>query len=100
MCVCEGGMHESVDSFSSVVVHYSWFGGTACEGCVVSCEGSGCSLCFLYEGLVKPDIVFFGEMLPHRFYKLYQSDLSTCDLLVVMGTSLEVGIFGRESFQL
>ena len=39
---------------------------------------------------MKPNIVFFGEMLPHRFYELYPSDLSTCDLLVVMGTSLEV----------
>lgn len=42
---------------------------------------------------MKPDIVFFGEMLPERFYNLYQLDLSTCDLLIVMGTSLEVRIF-------
>ena len=50
-------------------------------------------LVFLVEGLVKPDIVFFGEILPRRFYELHQLDLPACDLLVVMGTSLEVCMF-------
>lgn len=43
--------------------------------------------------LVKPDIVFFGEDLPERFYLLPERDLSDCDLLIVMGTSLEVHPF-------
>ena len=38
---------------------------------------------------MKPDIVFFGENLPSRFF-MYQDDLHVCDLLVVMGTALEV----------
>jgi len=42
------------------------------------------------QGLVKPDIVFFGEDLPQRFYSLRLPDFSHCDLLIVMGTSLEV----------
>ena len=49
-----------------------------------------CSHC---KGLVKPDIVFFGENLPGRFFSLQWSDLRVCDLLVVMGTSLEVEPF-------
>ncbi|XP_077994406.1 uncharacterized protein LOC144448127 [Glandiceps talaboti] len=40
-------------------------------------------------GTVKPDIVFFGEDLPRRFY-YYLKDFPQCDLLIVMGTSLEV----------
>ena len=42
------------------------------------------------QGLVKPDIVFFGEDLPQRFHSLRLRDFSHCDLLIIMGTSLEV----------
>ena len=41
-------------------------------------------------GLVKPDIVFFGENLPSRFFSLKASDSDKTDLLVCIGTSLEV----------
>ncbi|TPX32368.1 hypothetical protein SmJEL517_g04519 [Synchytrium microbalum] len=44
-------------------------------------------------GLVKPGIVFFGEGLPERFFKLAQTDFSQCDLLIVIGTSLQVQPF-------
>ena len=43
-------------------------------------------------GLVKPDIVFFGESLPTRFFRCIP-DLKTADLLIVMGTSLQVQPF-------
>jgi NAD-dependent SIR2 family protein deacetylase len=36
---------------------------------------------------VKPDIVFFGEALPPRFFECAASDFSRCHLLIVMGTS-------------
>lgn len=42
---------------------------------------------------VKPDIVFFGEQLPQRFFRLHQSDFKMCDLLIVIGTSLNVQPF-------
>lgn len=45
---------------------------------------------YLLQGLVKPDIVFFGEDLPQRFHSLQLPDFSKCDLLIIMGTSLEV----------
>jgi NAD-dependent deacetylase sirtuin 2 len=41
-------------------------------------------------GIIKPDIVFFGELLPTRFHKLIDQDFPKCDLLIVMGTSLKV----------
>jgi len=44
-------------------------------------------------GLVKPDIVFFGEQLPERFGRLVPADFDACDLLLVMGTSLQVQPF-------
>ena len=46
-----------------------------------------------YGGLVKPDIVFFGEDLPAAFFERAAEDFPRCDLLVVMGTSLVVQPF-------
>ncbi|CAK8987690.1 unnamed protein product [Durusdinium trenchii] len=46
-----------------------------------------------HGGLVKPKIVFFGEELPKRFFELHKADLALCDLLLVMGTSLQVSPF-------
>ncbi|CAE8640245.1 unnamed protein product, partial [Polarella glacialis] len=40
-----------------------------------------------------PKIVFFGEGLPLRFQELYRADLASCDLLIVLGTSLVVQPF-------
>jgi len=49
-----------------------------------------CSSC---KGLVKPDIVFFGEGLPERFFTLMKNDFEQCDLLIIIGTSLKVQPF-------
>ncbi|CDZ96224.1 sirtuin 2 (silent mating type information regulation homolog) 2 (cerevisiae) [Phaffia rhodozyma] len=43
-------------------------------------------------GLIKPDITFYGESLPDRFFDCIR-DMSECDLLIVMGTSLKVHPF-------
>lgn len=40
-------------------------------------------------GVIKPDIVFFGERLPDEFYALLEHPPET-DLLLVLGTSLTV----------
>ena len=42
---------------------------------------------------MKPDIVFFGESLPQRFFQYMASDFSKADLLIVLGTSLTVQPF-------
>lgn len=49
--------------------------------------------CIKCNGVVKPDIVFFGEDLPRKFYVLPDKDFKECDLLIIMGTSLEVQPF-------
>ncbi|XP_056134236.1 NAD-dependent protein deacetylase sirtuin-3, mitochondrial isoform X2 [Lampris incognitus] len=48
--------------------------------------------CPTCKGVVKPDIVFFGEQLPQNFLK-YMRDFPLADLLIIMGTSLEVEPF-------
>ncbi|KAJ3430628.1 nad-dependent protein deacetylase sirtuin-2 [Anaeramoeba flamelloides] len=45
------------------------------------------------EGIIKPNITFFGEGLPEKFW-WYESDFPKADLLIVLGTSLSVLPFG------
>lgn len=49
--------------------------------------------CEACSSLVKPDIVFFGENLPARFFSAMKKDFPKCDLLIIMGTSLQVQPF-------
>nr|XP_034185859.1 NAD-dependent protein deacetylase Sirt2 isoform X3 [Osmia lignaria] len=56
------------------------------EGVVPKCEECN-------EGVVKPDIVFFGELLPERFHYLADRDFAEADLLIIMGSSLVVHPF-------
>ncbi|MDD4570067.1 MAG: NAD-dependent deacylase [Tepidanaerobacteraceae bacterium] len=46
-----------------------------------------CSLC---GNLLRPDVVLFGEALPADVWALAENDIRKCDLLIVIGTSLEV----------
>ena len=41
-------------------------------------------------GHVKPDIVFFGENLPAKFFDEAELSCLFADLLICVGTSLEV----------
>lgn len=41
-------------------------------------------------GVIKPDITFFGEPLPVKFHDCLREDVSKCDLLICIGTSLKV----------
>ena len=47
-------------------------------------------ICTKCKGKVKPDIVFFGESLPNRFHKLVKKDTKQADLMLILGTSLQV----------
>jgi NAD+-dependent protein deacetylase SIR2 len=42
-------------------------------------------------GVMKPDITFFGEHLPHKFFDALQNhDRNKVDLVIVIGTSMKV----------
>jgi NAD-dependent histone deacetylase SIR2 len=57
---------------------------------IESKEPARCGSC---AGLVKPDIVFFGEALPPAFHEARQTLPQQADLCIVMGTSLTVQPF-------
>ena len=63
-----------------------------CAGSAIAKEvGRGtiprCPTC---GSLVKPNIVFFGESLPDEFSRKWKADRAACDLLIVLGSSLQV----------
>lgn len=64
----------------------AWMKEKILEGNIPNCEECN-------EGVVKPDIVFFGEMLPERFQELADRDFVQADLLIIMGSSLVVQPF-------
>lgn len=51
-------------------------------------------------GLVKPDIVFFNESLPQKFNWMSTADMASCDLLIVLGTSLTVQPFASMNYSI
>jgi NAD-dependent deacetylase len=48
-------------------------------------------MCNLCGNLLRPDIVFFGEPLNQKTWKNAQDISSTCDIMFIIGTSLNVG---------
>ncbi|XP_063800745.1 NAD-dependent protein deacetylase sirtuin-3-like isoform X1 [Pseudophryne corroboree] len=82
---------EAHGSFSSstCTMCLKEYPGKTFSDAVLESQVPRCSSC---GGLIKPDIVFFGEQLPSRFL-LHLTDFPQADLLIVMGTSLEVEPF-------
>lgn len=72
---------------------------TNCSDGKLNAEGQVIPWCLCDKpdcnGNVKPDIVFFGEPLPKRYFELRQQDMETADLLIVAGTSLKVTPFAH-----
>ncbi|GAB6267528.1 MAG: NAD-dependent protein deacylase Cob2 [Smithella sp.] len=47
-------------------------------------------VCEKCKGILKPDVVFFGEMLPQDTLRIAEHESEKCDLLMVIGSSLVV----------
>jgi len=58
--------------------------------CVAKDQLPYCTQCKQPQGILRPDVVFFGEALPSRFVDMRVQDMKQCDLLIVIGTSLVV----------
>merc|ERR1712166_1400440 len=53
-------------------------------------KAAPCELAYNCQGVMRPDVVFFGESLPARVAELRVEDFEQCNLLIVLGTSLKV----------
>ncbi|XP_063784516.1 NAD-dependent protein deacetylase sirtuin-3-like isoform X2 [Pseudophryne corroboree] len=84
---------EAHGTFSSASCHlcYTPFPTAEARDCIMNDKSPRCKLCY---GVVKPDIVFFGEDLPKEFAR-FSKDFPKADLLIVMGTSLEIEPFAN-----
>ncbi|MFB6285888.1 MAG: NAD-dependent deacetylase [Candidatus Bipolaricaulia bacterium] len=91
------GLHRDAGSQTVREVH-----GTYRQGVCVACghlvpieavfeqvQSGGLPYCKRCDGLIKPDVVLFGEMLPEAFLDA-QADAERADLLLALGSSLEV----------
>jgi NAD-dependent deacetylase len=47
-------------------------------------------LCPKCKAILKPDVILFGEQLPHKAWLEAQREARQCDLMLVVGSSLEV----------
>jgi len=56
-------------------------------------NNDGVPKCVDCQGIVRPNVVLFGESLPNRFWVNITPDFQACDLLLVFGTSLVVSPF-------
>lgn len=90
------GLHQDAGSRAVLEVHGT-YRSTRCLGCgatgtlaevVERVRAGGLPICECGE-LIKPDVVLFGEMLPPAFGDAERWARS-CDVLLVLGSSLEV----------
>ncbi len=89
-------LHQKAGSRNVVACHGS-YEKAHCLGCRKSYELQDIEKDILEDriprcscgGVIKPDVVFFGEALPQEFYTLMDNPPET-DLVLILGTSLKV----------
>lgn len=87
----EDKLVEAHGSFASASCHlcYTPFPAEEAKDAIMNDQIPTCSFC---AATVKPDVVFFGEDLPQKYF-LNTQDFPKADLLLVMGTSLQIEPF-------
>lgn len=82
---------EAHGSFSTASCHlcYTPYPSEEAKRAIISGNIPTCSFC---SATVKPDVVFFGEDLPQKYF-LHTQDFPKADLLIIMGTSLQIEPF-------
>jgi NAD-dependent SIR2 family protein deacetylase len=98
----DGLEHLATIPEAQIVECHGHFRTASCIKCQKPMDGDKCKdlilndatntppKCPKCKSFVKPDIVFFGEGLPERFHTLLSQDVEEVDLLLVIGTSLQV----------
>ena len=89
------GLHQAAGSGRVLELHGS-VARTYCmkcmrpvESCVIT-ETAGIPRCETCGGIVRPDVVLYGEFLPHDVFEQAQEEIEKADLLIVGGSSLTV----------
>ncbi|XP_054633119.1 NAD-dependent protein deacetylase sirtuin-3 isoform X2 [Dunckerocampus dactyliophorus] len=82
---------EAHGSFATASCHlcYTPYPSEDAKHAIMSGKVPTCTFC---TATVKPDVVFFGEDLPQKYF-LHTQDFPKADLLIIMGTSLQIEPF-------
>ncbi|KAM4572181.1 NAD-dependent protein deacetylase sirtuin-3 [Odontesthes bonariensis] len=82
---------EAHGSFATASCHlcYTPYPAEEAKDAIINGNIPTCSFC---AATVKPDVVFFGEDLPQKYF-LHINDFPKADLLIIMGTSLQIEPF-------
>lgn len=85
------GLHAAAGSRAVVELHGS-LQRTRCSLCsrrspMLEIPQEGLPTCWSCGGLLRPDVVWFGEMLPGRAMAAAAEAVGECDLMLVVGTS-------------
>jgi len=93
------GLHQKAGS-SNVIEMHGTLNSLSCTTCFKKhdakdflqtfIEHGTIPLCTNCNGILKPDVILFGEQLPQAAWFNAQGAARQCDLMVVAGTSLEV----------
>ena len=92
------GLHQKAGSMRVIELHGTVYTATclSCgakydvEGIVEGLEDLRTPSCRRCGGVIKPDVVLFNEPLPKRAMEEALGEVSKCDLMIVMGSSLTV----------
>ena len=92
-------LHQKAGSKHVVEMHGTWRT-LSCTGCFKQFESEPLlqpyiehreiPLCLSCNGILKPDVILFGEQLPQSAWYEAQRAVRQCDLMIVAGSSLEV----------
>ncbi|XP_028814151.1 NAD-dependent protein deacetylase sirtuin-3, mitochondrial [Denticeps clupeoides] len=82
---------EAHGSFATASCHlcYTPYPTDEAKDAIINDRIPTCSFC---QATVKPSVVFFGEDLPEKYF-LHTKDFPKADLLMIMGTSLQIEPF-------
>ncbi|XP_054475622.1 NAD-dependent protein deacetylase sirtuin-3 [Anoplopoma fimbria] len=82
---------EAHGSFATAACHlcYTAYPAEEAKHAIMNDNVPICTFC---AATVKPDVVFFGEDLPQKYF-LHTKDFPKADLLIIMGTSLQIEPF-------
>ncbi|XP_075945027.1 NAD-dependent protein deacetylase sirtuin-3 isoform X1 [Anarhichas minor] len=82
---------EAHGSFATAACHlcYTAYPAEEAKHAIMNGNVPTCTFC---AATVKPDVVFFGEDLPQNYF-LHTKDFPKADLLIIMGTSLQIEPF-------
>ncbi len=88
------GLHQAAGNTDVIELHGS-FARQCCTDCGKQCQSSEVNMDTIPPrcqcgGIYRPDCIFFGEMIPPDALLRSQAAATSCDVLLVMGTSAMV----------